>query len=50
MESDNFYLKVWNENNQRVRKSGHKDDETWNRIKKKKKNEYSQKEKNNESK
>lgn len=43
-------LKVWNETNQRVCKSGRKDDETWNRIWQQVKNEYSQKEKNNESK
>ena len=50
MESDNFYLKIWNETNQRVCKSGRKDDEIWNRIWQQVKNEYSQKEKNNESK
>lgn len=46
----NLYLKIWNETNQRIRKCRNNDDQTWNRIWQQVKNEYSQKEKNNESK
>ena len=41
MESDNFYLKVWNETNRRASRLRHKSDEAWNKIWREVNEEYS---------